>query len=100
MNRSRAFRRWKTFVKYISKLKKRMNWIVSDHNVPKGYRHPKNWKEMDTDDFHEAKMLKKTSTRWSSKWEDCDDHKRIKEIREDCKKIINNELNELENDSM
>jgi hypothetical protein len=49
---------------------------------------------MDRDDFHEAKMLKKTATRWSSKWEDAEDHTRIKKIRQDEKNAIDEELND------
>jgi len=96
--RGKAYRRWKTFTKYISKVKERMGWYVDDPNAPRGHRHPKNWKEMDTDDAHEVKMLKKTSTRWSSKWEDYDDHIRIKKIREESRKIIDNNLKDLEKD--
>lgn len=92
--RGRAFRRWKTFTKYVAKLNDRMGWRVADSNAPKGSRHPKNWQEMDRDDFHEAKMLKKTSTRWSSKWEDAEDHTRIKKIRQDEKNAIDEELND------
>jgi hypothetical protein len=94
--RGRAFRRWKTFVKYVSKIKDRMGWYVEDQNAPKGHRHPNNWKEMDNDESHDVKMLKKTSTRWSSKWEDCDDHIRIKKIRQNNKNIIDDELTKIE----
>ena len=92
--RGRAFRRWKTFTKYVSKLNERMGWHVADPNAPRGSRHPKNWQEMDRDDFHEAKMLKKTATRWSSKWEDADDKRRIKKMRKDDKNAIEDGLNE------
>ena len=92
--RGRAFRRWKTFTKYVSKLNERMGWHIADPNAPRGSRHPKNWQEMDRDDFHEAKMLKKTATRWSSKWEDADDKRRIKKMRKEDKDSINDELNE------
>ena len=95
MSRDKAFRRWKTFIKYVSKIKKRMGWYIVDPNVPRGHRNPKNWKELDNNNSRNVKMLKKTSTRWSSKWEDCDDHKRIKELREESRKIINKELNNL-----
>jgi hypothetical protein len=91
--RGRAFRRWKTFTKYVSKVKERMGWYVDDPNAPRGHRHPKNWKEMDTDDAHEVKMLKKTSTRWSSKWEDCEGKTRIKKMRQDDRNIIEDGLN-------
>ena len=97
-NRGRAFRRWKTFTKYISKVKKRMGWFVDDQNAPRGHRHPNNWRELDTDEAHDVKMLKKTSTRWSSKWEDYDDKIRIKKIRQDSKNIIDEELNKEEKD--
>lgn len=94
--RGRAYRRWKTFTKYISKVKERMSWYVDDPNAPSGHRHPKNWKELNTDDFHEVKMLKKTTTRWSSKWEDEEDHTRIKKMRGEGRDIIDNELKKLE----
>jgi hypothetical protein len=89
---NRALRRWKTFTKYVSRIKKRMWWGIKDENTPQGHRYPKNWKEMDKDDAHEVKMLKKTSTRWSSKWEDSDNHIRIKKMRQDNKDIIDKEL--------
>ena len=73
-----------------------MGWYVDDPNAPSGLRHPKNWKEMDTDDFHEVKMLKKTSTRWSSKWEEYENRTRIKKIRGDNRNIIDDELKDLE----
>lgn len=92
MSRGKAYRRWKTFTKYVAKLKERMHWYVSDPNAPRKLRHPNNWRELDTDDFHEAKMLKKTSTRWSSKWEDSDDHIRIKKLRKGNKDAINEAL--------
>ena len=90
--RGRAYRRWKTFTKFISKIKKRMGWYVDDPNSPRGFREAKNWKELNTDDYHSIKMLKKTSTRWSSKWEDYEDHIRIKKLRKDGKNIIDEEL--------
>ena len=90
--RGRAFRRWKTYTKYVAKIKERMGWYVDDPNAPKGHRHPNSWKELDTDDSHYVKMLKKTTTRWSSKWEDCDDKTRIKKMRQDGKDIIDEEL--------
>ena len=90
--RGRAFRRWKAHTKYIARIKERMGWYVDDPNAPRGHRHPKNWKEMDTDDAHEVKQLKKTRTKWSSKWEDWDDHLRIKKIRQEGRDIIDEEL--------
>lgn len=91
--RGRAYRRWKTFVKYVAKIKDRMGWYVDDPTAPRGHRHPKFWKELDTDDTHEVKMLRKTSTRWSSKWEDCDDKRRIKKMRQDDRDVIEDGLN-------
>ena len=92
--RGRAFRRWKTFTKYVSKLKERMGWYVEDPNAPRGHRHPKDWKELDVDDNNNyVKMLKKTSTKWSSKWEDADDKIRHKKLRRDGKNLIDDELN-------
>jgi hypothetical protein len=92
--RGRAYRRWKTHTKYVAKVKERMGWYVDDPNAPRGHRHPKTWKELDTDDAHEVKQLKKTSTKWSSKWEDVEDHRRIKKIRQDDKNVIEDGMNE------
>lgn len=93
--RGRAYRRWKTFTKYLANIRERMGWYVDDPNTPRGRRHPKNWKEMDTDDANYIKQLKKTRTKWSSKWEDWDDHLRIKKIRQEGRDIIDEELNNL-----
>jgi hypothetical protein len=91
--RGKAFRRWKTLTKYVAKLNERMGWHVPDPNTPKGYRHPKDWKELDNGKNNsEVKMLKKTSTRWSSKWEDYENHTRIKKIRQEGRDIIDEEL--------
>ena len=68
-NRGRAYRRWKTFTKYVEKLKERMGWYVDDPNAPR-----------------------ETSTKWSSKWEDADDHTRIKKLRREGKDLIDDEL--------
>jgi len=91
--RGRAYRRWKTFTKYVAKLKERMGWYVDDPNAPRGHRHPSSWKELDKDENNSyVKMLKKTSTKWSSKWEDADDHLRIKKLRREDKTLIDEEL--------
>lgn len=90
--RSRAYRRWKNFTKYVEKLKERMGWYVDDPNAPRGHRHPKDWKELDSTEDNYVKILKKTSTKWSSKWEDSDDHIRIKRMRRDNKTLIDDEL--------
>jgi hypothetical protein len=37
-------------------------------------------------------MLKKTSTKWSSKWEDAYDNLRIKKLRREDKTLIDEEL--------
>ena len=91
-NRGRAYRRWKTFTKYVEKLKERMGWYVDDPNAPRGHRHPKDWKELDSTEDNYVKILNKTSTKWSSKWEDADDHTRIKKLRREGKDLIDDEL--------
>ncbi len=90
--RGRAYRRWKTFTKYVEKLKERMGWYVDDPKAPRGHRHPKDWKELDSTEDNYVKILKKTSTKWSSKWEDADDHTRIKKLRREGKDLIDDEL--------
>ena len=91
-SRGKAYRRWKTFTKYVAKLNERMGWYVDDPKTPRGHRHPKDWKELDSTDDNYVKMLKKTSTKWSSKWEDSDDHIRIKKMRQEGKNEIDEQL--------
>jgi len=92
--RGRAYRRWKTFTKYVSKVKDRMGWYVDDPNAPRGHRNPKNWKELDSTEDNYVKMLKKTATKWSSKWEDVENHIKIKKIRQDDRNVIEDGMNE------
>ena len=73
-------------MKYISKLRKNLYyWTVNG-------KRPKDWREMDT--AKEAKMYKKTSVKYSFKWDKVDDHRRIKASREEGKDVINKELEE------
>ena len=95
--RNRAYRRWKTFTKYISRMKERMWWYIEDPDAPRGMRHPKNWKELDKDENNaEVKMLRKTTTRWTSKWSRAEAHLRIKKLREDDRNVIDEELKDIE----
>lgn len=89
--RGKAYRRWKTVIKYISRLKKRYYyWNIKDKNAPKGCRKAKTWKEIYN--VKEAKLYKKTVTKYSSKWDFWNKHLKIKASRKEGKKIINNEL--------
>lgn len=102
MSKGRAYRRWRSLLKYISRLKKNMYyWKVTDDSEPakKGYfymkkwRSPQSWKELDEKGGH-AKLLKNTvSFVKKTKWEKVDDRNRIKDLREESKRIIDNELN-------
>jgi hypothetical protein len=102
MSKGRAYRRWRSLLKYISRLKKNMYyWKVTDDSEPtkKGYsymkkwRNPESWKELDEKGGH-AKLLKKTASFVKkTKWEKIDDRNRIKDLREESKRIIDNELN-------
>lgn len=92
--RDKAYRIWKDAMKYISKLKENYYyWIIKDSSAPKGYRKAKNWKEIDNDNS-EAKLYKKTMVRLSSKWGKYEDHIRIKKLREESRKMIDDELKE------
>jgi hypothetical protein len=102
MSKGRAYRRWRSLLKYISRLKKNMYyWKVTDDSEPtkKGYsymkkwRNPESWKELDEKGGH-AKLLKDTASFVKkTKWEKIDDRNRIKDLREESKRIIDNELN-------
>ena len=102
MSRGKAYRRWKSLSKYINRLKKRLSWIrveygeveMSHDNIKykrKLWRSPKSWKEADKN----SKYLKDTPTPYKDPWKKYDDKKTIKSIREDSKKIIDEELGDL-----
>ena len=55
------------------------------------WRSPKSWKEADKN----SKYLKDTPTPYKDPWKKYDDKKTIKSIREDSKKIIDEELGDL-----
>ena len=105
MSRGKAYNIWKAKSKYISRLKKNMYYLlVADEEKVysvktgkiikyKNWRRPHTWKELDEKGGH-SKLLKKTSVIWKkSKWEKVDDHNRIKDLREESRKIIDEELN-------
>ena len=109
--KGRAYRRWKTITKYVSRIKKRMYWMrvqygeyEDDFNGIKRkrvlWRRPESWKEADGVDSTGAKSLKDTPTPYSEPWKKRESHRRIKEIREESKRIIDNELNTEENDNL
>ena len=104
MTRGKAWNRWKTHLKYISRLKKHMYyWLVQDGEktlnngrVVKIWRKPKSWKELDEKGGH-SKLLRDTpSIEKKAKWEKVDDKRRIKSSREEGKKIIDEELNNID----
>ena len=106
MSKGRADRRWKTFAKYVSRIKKRLHWMKvqygeyeTDFNGVKHkrylWRNPKDWKEADGIDSTGAKSLKDTPTPYKDPWKKVDDRKNIKELREESRRIIDNELNNI-----
>ena len=105
MSRGKAYNIWKAKSKYISRLKKRMySMLVADKKKTiitdtgkrieiKQWRKPCSWRELDEKGGH-SKLLRNTSVIWKkSKWEKVDDHARIKGLREESRKIIDEELN-------
>ena len=107
MSRGKAYNIWKTKSKYISRLKKNMYYLlVADEEkvyyvkaskivikYRKNWRRPRTWKELD-EKGGQSKLLKKTPVIYKkSKWEKVDDHARIKGLREESRKIIDEELN-------
>jgi hypothetical protein len=105
--RGKAYRRWKTLTKYISRIKKRLYYMkvqydeveVIDKNglvyKKKLWRSPESWKEADEIDSAGSKLLKDTPTPYTDPWKKTQDKKSIKELREDNRRIIDEELNEL-----
>ena len=104
MSKGRADRRWKAFNKYVSRIKKRLHWMKvqyyeyeADFNGVKYkrvlWRQPKDWKEADGVDSTGSKSLKDTPTPYKEPWKDSYDHKRIKDIRNESKRIIDDQIN-------
>lgn len=104
MSKGRAERRWKTFAKYVSRIKKRLYWMKvqygeyeADFNGVKYkrvlWRQPKDWKEADGVDSTGSKSLKDTPTPYKEPWKDVYDRQRIKDLRDESKRIIEDELN-------
>ena len=105
MSRGREYRRWKSFSKYVSRIKKRLHWMQVQYGeatyvsssgkewVRKLWRHPKDWKEADSNSSTAAKSLKKTPTPYKRWWDRLEARKVIKDLRSESKRIINDELN-------
>ena len=109
--RGRAYRRWKTFTKYVTRLKKRLSWMQIQYGEYETefnglkytkylWRNPKNWEEADENNTASAKSLKDTPTPYSEYWEKYENHHNVKKMREESKRIIDNELNSEENDNL
>jgi hypothetical protein len=100
--RGKEYRRWKSTMKYISRLKKNMYyWLIRDEetngNVFRKWRKPKSWKELDEKGGHSKKLKKTPCMTKKTKWEKIDDKNRIKELRTESKNIIKEELNNEQN---
>lgn len=102
--RGRAYRRWKTFSKYVSRIKKRlysMNVEYAEIDCEfngikykrKFWRKPESWKEVEEKSSGGTKYLKKTPVMFKEPWKPVYDRQAIKEIREESKRIIDDELN-------
>jgi hypothetical protein len=92
--RGKAYRRWKSQAKYVSRIKKNLYyWTIKDESCPNGYRMAKNWKELDAENGS-IKRYKKTAKKWSYVYEKVEAHLRVKRLRNEAKDIINNTLKE------
>lgn len=104
-DRGKAYRRWKTFSKYVSRIKKRLYYMKVQYGEVdtistngkvfkrKLWRSPESWKEADETGSSGSKFLKDTPTPYTDLWKKMDDKKYIKELREEARRIINEELN-------
>ena len=109
--RGKAYRRWKTLAKYASRIKERLYYMKVQYGeteikLPDGrtykrklWRSPESWKEVDEKGSTYSKWLKDTPTPYKDPWKKVDDKKRIKELRDESKRIIDEKINEeLNND--
>ena len=107
MSKGRADRRWRTFSKYVSRIKKRLYFMKIQYDeidvtTPDGlkykkklWRKPESWKEADSENSAGSKLLKETPTPYKEPWKKVDDTRHIKDIREESRKIIDEELNNI-----
>jgi hypothetical protein len=105
-NRGKAYRRWKTFSKYVSRIKKRLYYMKVQYGEVdttstngkvfkrKLWRSPESWKEVDEKGSTYSKSLKDTPTPYKDPWKKVDDKRRIKELRDESKRIIDERINE------
>jgi len=103
--RGKAYRRWKTLTKYASRIKERLYYMrvqygETEVKLPNGkvykrklWRSPESWKEADEVGSAGYKSLKDTPTPYKDPWKKVDDKKHIKEIRDESRRIIDEELN-------
>jgi hypothetical protein len=91
--RGKAYRFWINHLKYISRVNRNLYyWTIKDESVPNGWRHAKNWKELDADPESKVKLYKKTSRFWRAKWKQIESHQKIKRTRKESKDLENNAL--------
>ena len=104
MSRGKAYRRWKTLSKYITRIKERMYGMNIEYAEVerefngikykrKYWRKPESWKEADENKIGGVKMLKDTPVPYKEPWKEVQDHKTIKDMREESRRIIDEELN-------
>lgn len=103
--RGKAYRRWKTLTKYVSRIKERLYFMKVQYGeteikLPDGrtykrklWRSPESWKEADEMGSAGSKSLKDTPTPYKDPWKKVDNKKRIKDMRDESKRIIDEELN-------
>lgn len=94
MSKGRAYRRWKGFSKYISRLKENLHkWLIYDQseNRRSPYRDAKDWKDLDENGKF-VKQLKDTVTRYTDPYNKIERHKKVKKSRREGKKRIDEEL--------
>ena len=94
MSKGRAYRRWKGFSKYISRLKENVHkWLIYDpsENRRSPYRDAKNWKDLDENGKF-TKQLKDTVTKYTGQYDKIEQHKKVKKSRREAKKTIDEEL--------
>ena len=94
MSKGRAYRRWKCFSKYISRLKKNVHkWLIYDpsENRRSKYRDAKDWKDLDENGKF-AKQLKDTVTKYTHTYDKIQRHQKVKKSRRESKKRIDEEM--------
>lgn len=98
MGKGIAYRRKISLTKYINRLKNVLHfWVIKTNDGIHRFKYPKNWKELDASkENNHVKLYKTTTTHYKDKWKQVEKHMSHKRNRENGKKNLKTELNDID----